>query len=400
MKKLCLLVVLGFIISAGLKAQNTALWDMKKLSVPPQFAWSNADTAKVREIIYKGESFGNIKQTDVFAYYATPGTLAGNPALDHNLPAIVLVHGGGGKAFKEWAVLWAKRGYAAIAMDLSGNGKDGKRLANGGPDQGNRYKYNIDSTTDKHWVYHSVANVILAHSLIMSLPNVDAKRTAITGISWGGWLTCIITGIDERFKVAVPVYGCGYIDEPGGYFYDNDMKRLSPEIKAKWTAQYEPEHYIGNATMPFLFVNGAKDPFYPPTIFSKTYDLVKTSKNYRLTTDMVHGHPQGWAPVEIGLFVDQYLIKGKPLPVISKIKVKSNEVEAKVKTKTGLTQASLSYTTDTNLPFKDRKWTTVPAKIDGKNINANAPPSNTTIWILIATDDRGANVSSAYQFGK
>jgi len=400
MKKVALLVVLGFIISINIKAQTVGPWDMKKLSIVPQFTLLYEDTSRVREIIYEGEPFGNIKHTDVFAYYSTPGILAGNSNLDHNLPAIVLVHGGGGKAFKEWVELWAKRGYAAIAMDLSGNGKDGKRLPNGGPDQGSRYKYNIDSAIDKQWVYHSVANVILAHSLIMGLSNVDPKRTAITGISWGGWLTCIVTGIDERFKVAVPVYGCGYIDEPGGYFYDNDMKRLSPEIKTKWTAQYEPEHYIGKATMPFLFVNGTKDPFYPPTIFSKTYDLVKTPKNYRLTTDMVHGHPQGWAPVEIGLFVDQYLIKGKPLPVISKIKVKTNGVEAKVKTETGLTQASLSYTTDTNLPFKDRKWTTVPAKIDGKTIIADAPPANTTIWILNATDERGAIVSSAYQFGE
>ena len=367
------------------------------LSVAPKFIWNNADTAKVREIIYKGLAFGKIAQTDVFAYYATPGTLAGNPKLDHDLPAIVLVHGGGGKAFKEWVELWAKRGYAAIAMDLSGNGRDGKKLANGGPDQGGRYKYNIDSTLDKHWAYHSVANVILAHSLIMSFPQVDAKRTAITGISWGGWLTCIITGVDERFKVAVPVYGCGYIEEPGGFFYD-DLKKLSPEIRAKWTAQYGPEHYIGKATMPFLFVDGTKDQFYPPTIFSKTYDLVKTPKNYRLTTDMVHGHPQGWAPVEIGLFVDQYLLKGKPLPVISAISGKNNSVDAKVKTETGLSKASLSYTTDTTLPFKDRNWITVPAKINGNDIIADAPPANTTIWILNATDDRGAIVSSTYQF--
>src|ERR1700761_6544395 len=339
MKKLILLFVF-ITASVSLKAQNPDLWDMKKLAVAPKFAWNNADTAKVREIIYKGEPFGKIAQTDVFAYYPTPGILAGNPKLDHNLPAVVLVHGGGGKAFKEWVILWAKRGYAAIAMDLSGNGRDGKRLANGGPDQGSKFKYNIDSALDKQWAYHSVANVILAHSLIMSLPNVDPKRTAITGISWGGWLTCIVAGVDERFKVAVPVYGCGYIDEPGGYFYDNDMKRLSPEIKAKWTAQYEPEHYVGKATMPFLWVNGTKDPFYPPNIFSKTYNLVKTPKNYRLTTDMVHGHEPGWAPKEIGLFIDHYLIKGKALPLVSNVSLTTNGVEASVKTETGLTQAS------------------------------------------------------------
>jgi dienelactone hydrolase len=400
MNKFIALLLLSFICSAGLKAQTTDLWDMKKLASAPKFTWSNADTARVREIIYKGEPFGNIAQTDVFAYYSTPGLLAGDPKLDHDLPAIVLVHGGGGKAFKDWVVLWAKRGYAAIAMDLSGNGPDGKRLANGGPDQGEKLKYNIDSALDKQWVYHSVANIILAHSLISSFANVNPQRTAITGISWGGFLTCIVTGIDERFKVAVPVYGCGYIDEPGGYFYDNDMKRLSPEVKTKWIAQYGPEHYVGKATMPFLWVNGTKDPFYPPNIFSKTYNLVKTPANFRLTTDMVHGHEPGWAPKEIGLFVDHYLINGKALPLISKISIKKEDIEAKVKTETGLTQASLSYTTDTVLPYKNRKWITVPAKVRGSKIVADAPPANTTIWILNAVDDNGSIISSSYQFGK
>ena len=36
----------------------------------------------------------------------------------------LLVHGGEGTAFREWAELWAKRGYAAIAMDLAGCGRD------------------------------------------------------------------------------------------------------------------------------------------------------------------------------------------------------------------------------------------------------------------------------------
>ncbi len=38
-----------------------------------------------------------------------------------DLSRIVLIHGGGGTAFSDWVWLWAKRGYAAIAMDLSGH---------------------------------------------------------------------------------------------------------------------------------------------------------------------------------------------------------------------------------------------------------------------------------------
>jgi hypothetical protein len=38
------------------------------------------------------------------------------------------------------------------------------------------------------WSYHAVANVILAHSLLLSFGDVDKERTAVTGISWGGYM--------------------------------------------------------------------------------------------------------------------------------------------------------------------------------------------------------------------
>jgi cephalosporin-C deacetylase-like acetyl esterase len=98
----------------------------------------------------------------------------------------VLVHGGGDKAFDGWAKLWASSGYAAIAMDLSGKGPDGKRLADGGPDQSDVTKFRTDEAATDQWTYHSVAAVIRAHSLLRSFPEVDAQRTAVTGISWGG----------------------------------------------------------------------------------------------------------------------------------------------------------------------------------------------------------------------
>ena len=61
-------------------------------------------------------------------------------------PGIVLVHGGGGTAFANWAQLWAKRGYAAIAMDLAGCGEGRKRLPDGGPGQSHADK-SVPSTS-------------------------------------------------------------------------------------------------------------------------------------------------------------------------------------------------------------------------------------------------------------
>ena len=133
--------------------------------------------------------------------YADPDTLNPENAEGKTFPAVVLVHGGGGRAFKQWAELWAQRGYAAIAMDLAGAGAEGKKLPDGGPDQTSQMRFRvIDQPIEDQWPYHAVANVILAHSLIRSFPKVDASRTAVTGISWGGYLTCIVAGLDNRFQ--------------------------------------------------------------------------------------------------------------------------------------------------------------------------------------------------------
>ena len=174
----------------------------------PNVEWQESSTT--RSLFYAGEPFEG-KPTRVFACYATPGTLSGDPTKDKNLPGIVLVHGGGGKAFPRWAELWASRGYAAIAMDLSGSGKPHQPRTDAGPRQQDDVIFRTDAPATDQWSYHAVAAVIRAHSLLLSFPEVDAERTAITGISWGGYLTCIVAGLDDRFKAAIPVYGCGFI---------------------------------------------------------------------------------------------------------------------------------------------------------------------------------------------
>ena len=63
-------------------------WDLKKLSKPPVFKW--AQGKEIRSLYFKSEPYKG-KETHVFAYYATPGSLSGDPSKDKNLPAVVLV---------------------------------------------------------------------------------------------------------------------------------------------------------------------------------------------------------------------------------------------------------------------------------------------------------------------
>jgi cephalosporin-C deacetylase-like acetyl esterase len=113
---------------------------------------------------------------------------------------MLLVHGGDGQAFREWAQMWAERGDAALAMDTAGQGPGKTRLPDGGPDQGDETKFRpfADADVRDMWTYHAVAAVVRGRSLLASLPEVDAIRIGITGINRGGYPACIVSGIDDR----------------------------------------------------------------------------------------------------------------------------------------------------------------------------------------------------------
>ncbi len=377
---------------AAVKTTTTAapVWNIGELSRPPVYEWIDR-TSPIRSLYYRGARYHD-RDTRVFAYYATPGSLAGNPALDRKLPCVVLVHGGGGHAFSEWVELWAKRGYAAIAMDHVGCGPGGVKLHDGGPGQDDdAVFFDIEGPPGDMWTHQAVSAVILAHSLVRTFPEVDPSRTAITGISWGGYLTCIVAGLDHRFKAAAPIYGCGFLADDSAWL--GTFAKMSGEQRTAWTRLFDPSRYAGSAAAQMFFVNGTNDFAYPLDSYTRTYDLVGSPKNIRITVNMPHSHTDGWAPSEIGLFIDSHLRGGIPLPKVETPRIENGRITAKIAAKTHITGADYHFTTDTGA-VNARTWLTRPAVIQGKAIIADAPSPGTTIWFLTVRDERGAVVSS------
>lgn len=378
-------------------------------AVVPTVTWLDQNQP-IHSLLYGGETF-NGKPTEVFAFYASPITL-GNAKPGETFPAVVLIHGGGGTAFARWVHLWAKRGYAAIAMDLSGmrppapeydaatglaigpraNRSSRVRLANGGPLHGHPQKFDsIGGTISDDWPFHAVASVVRAHSLIRSFPEVDKDRTAVTGISWGGYTTCLVASLDDRFKAAVPVYGCGFLHE--GESVQKPAIDALNERGMDWVHDYDPGSLLPRCQVPILFVNGTNDKHYPLDSYMKSFNAVPGPKQLRVTVKMRHGHEPGWQPQEIGQFIDSKCQNGVPLPVPGIPVINDGQVTVAIESQTKLSAAQLHYTTDDG-PRVDRDWQTVPAMIEGNTITVAAPPETANSWFLTMTDETGATVST------
>src|SRR5688572_14760371 len=110
------------------------LWDLPRLEAPPPYESAGEPEVGVRPILYEGELYQG-RPSRVFAYLGVPDLPHPAAPRESALPGMVLVHGGGGTAFREWVAMWNARGYAAIAMDLGGAAADRRPLHGGGPPQ-------------------------------------------------------------------------------------------------------------------------------------------------------------------------------------------------------------------------------------------------------------------------
>jgi PhoPQ-activated pathogenicity-related protein len=203
--------------------------------------------------------------------------------------------------------------------------------------------------------------------------------------------------VDDRFQAAVPVYGCGFLFE-GESVQKPAIDKLS-DRRRQWIESYDPSSLLIHCRVPILFVNGTNDIHYPLDSYQKSFDVVPGPKQMRIEVNMRHGHPAGWAPPEIGLFIDSYCRKGKPLPVPGDLATSQKTIQLPYTSAVPLKSASLHYTTDTALRSK-RAWKSVDAKFENGVITAPHPPATANTWFVSLTDERNATVTSPVQFAK
>jgi dienelactone hydrolase len=354
-----------------------------------------ADTVEktIRAVFIEGEPFAG-KSTKVFAYVGLPH----NAQPESPVPGVVCVHGGGGTAFAEWVHIWNRHGFAAISIDTNGNkpvtsrakpDKSRHQWAGPGP-----YGFDQkDAPLTDQWPYHAVAAIIRANSLLRSLPEVDSSKVGITGISWGGYLTCLASGIDPRFKFAIPVYGCGFLDEGPTW-----AKSINEYGHDRWVKLWDPSSYLSQSKCPMLWINGTNDRHYFLPMFQKSYRLPQGPHTLAVRIEMAHGHQSGWSPSEIYAFAKSAVGLGTPLIQITGFRTNRHVAEVTYKLASGvkLKSAELVYTTDRG-NWYSRKWNSAVGRIDANGILVSADvPTDAAAYFFQLVDSRGLLISSEH----
>lgn len=374
-----------------LAALAQSSWDRDALAkAPKQVAAEGFEAEGLRAVYYDGLPWKG-KETRVFAWIGVPKS-------DAKVPGMVLIHGGGGTAFADWVKLWTGRGYAAIAMDLCGcvprkKDKAWERHEQGGPPGWGGFEQ-VDGDERDQWTWHAVADAILGHSLLRSLPGVDPDRIGVTGISWGGYLTCITASVDSRFKFAAPVYGCGFLGDDSTWA-DSTFPKMGKDKAEKWLGLWDPSRYLSKTTMPFLWVNGTNDFAYPLDSYQKSYRLPTTGRTLAIRVRMAHAHGgPGEKPEEIHAFADAVFNGGAPLVRITGQGVDKDTAWATVDSKTPVVKAELEFTKDGG-KWQKRMWETAPAAVDGTRVTASVP-EGATVYYLNLIDARNLVVSTEH----
>ncbi len=167
-------------------------------------------------------------------------------------PLVLWIHGGPfssyGSTFYLWAQVLAARGYAALYVNPRGSSGSGEAFA---------------QAVDFDWGGKDYEDIMAGVDAAIARGGIDPERMAVTGGSYGGYMTNWIIGHTGRFKAAITLnsvtnltssFGTGDIDST----YAERQYGLPWEAEAVYRER-SPLTYAPNITTPTLIIHAEND---------------------------------------------------------------------------------------------------------------------------------------------
>lgn len=336
----------------------------------------------------RGYFIESVQGTKVFCYVGIPASASESS----KVPAVVLVHGATGTAYYDWVRKWTNLGYAAIAMDTEG------RMPTADATMSALYPYvesvmashgplntafgDSDKPIEEQWVYHAVAAVIASRSFIASFEGVDNDRIGITGISYGGIITCLAAGYDDRYAWAAPVYGCLANMQGTG--------EIGATMKTRGAGVWDGVEPLKATKMPMLFVNGANDQHFSVKSTELSAEACPRSA-ISVRYEFLHSHELGAGVDEVFAFAEEICKKRTPLVRITEADADSGVVKFALHEDAKLRRVRQYYTTSDTL---DKSTVWHRADVDVVKNTAYCDTEGKTHWFMGFEDTFGNCIST------
>lgn len=320
-----------------------------------------------------------------FSYLGMPENPSGK--------AILLLHGGGGTAYYEWVQRWMDFGFIALAIDLGGHVPTVTGNLNSYPyDLYTKSPYTTPTNKnyndaslpiEETWMHYATRTAIIANSFLHNLEGVDPYQIGVSGISWGGVITSIITGYDNRFAFSIPIYSTlnqvGTDSSFSSYYEKNPAAKVWDDDKA-----------LSLIETPIHFVVSNVDRSGRLDSSSKTLSRTKNG-SMTVLKDLLHAHSIAVDVIEPYTFANKIINKEELVTFDSKPDFSQTSVTLSIPENTTIDQSFIVYSTD--IKNISASWSKRNISLEGTNLTY-VIPEGTTMFYISVVDTFGNTWSS------
>ena len=316
-----------------------------------------------------------------------------------DLPALLEIHGGGGRAQIDAALWGARNGYATFSINWGGKNPPLPSFKEGDPNtdwgaidatqDGHNSHYNhmtpddktldpVESPRNNNWFLLTLS-CRRGLTFLEQQPQVDADRIGVYGHSMGGKLSMDVASIDKRVKVAAPSCGgTGAAPDVLSGMPGSGMGRKSSKLMRD-TIDDIP--YLKRLTCPTIFISPSNDFAGPMDNMYLNEKLVQTPFfYYSISPHYNHQHKSEFI-VNTLLIFEQFLKNNFTYPESPKLAINLDTTDR---------IPSVELTADSSMPIETvdiyysldphvltRFWRDAEAKKVGNKWVARCPVMNT-----------------------
>lgn len=357
------------------------------------------DGVTIRRVVYESGEAGGVSNA-VYALIARPKSAGPHPGL-------LLLHGGKGHAEEKNALMWARRGYVVVTPDIPGIADPSAVPHSSGEWTKHPYgheRWRVKPVLEESMMFQSVRAAVQAFQLLAAQSDVDREKLGVHGISWGGYMTAMVSSImGDEVKAAFAIFGTGDYDNT---VFAAELNKLTTEERAAWMANFDACQRAHKIVAPYFIAAAANDFFFWPPAVDRTLALIPGETNRVFAPNVSHklNVPGGsttslWPDMAAPYFAFYLQGRGAAFPTVA-LRSKSEgsrELEFTVQSSLPVSAATLYYS-DIDLPWTKREWKPIPARWVAGDVCAAAIPVGGGTGVdcyLLISDEGGVSVSSS-----